>query len=275
MIYLLDISEVWRQRLACWNWFPGIPGSRVCSHWIFWACLPFTLPRTLQVCFSELAGERSILQAVCSNRHQRWPEVPFPHSYPLNCACVCTPPIQHKHTITSHTHSIHTYNPHALMHTTSTPHATQIHSHQSVQSLSRVRLFVTPWMAARQASLSITNSRSPPKPMSIESVMHPTISSSVVPFSSCPQSFPVSGSFPVSQLLASGGRSIGASASTSVLPMNIQGWFSLGLSGWISLQSKELSRVFSNTTVQKHQFFCAQHSLWSNTHIHTWLPEKS
>ena len=156
MIYLLDISEVWRQRLACWNWFPGIPGSRVCSHWIFWACLPFTLPRTLQVCFSELAGERSILQAVCSNRHQRWPEVPFPHSYPLNCACVCTPPIQHKHTITSHTHSIHTYNPHALMHTTSTPHATQIHSHQSVQSLSRVRLFVTPWMAARQASLSST-----------------------------------------------------------------------------------------------------------------------
>ena len=90
---------------------------------------------------------------------------------------------------------------------------------------------------------------------------HPTISSSVVPFSSCPQSFPASGSFQMSQLLISGGQSIGVSASTSVLPMNTQDWFPLGWTGWISLQSKRLSRVFSNTTVQKHQFFCAQLSL--------------
>ena len=90
---------------------------------------------------------------------------------------------------------------------------------------------------------------------------HPTISSSVIPFSSCPQSFPASGSFPMSKLFASGGQSIGVSASASVLPMNIQDWFTLGWTGWISLQSKGLSRVFSNTTVQKHQFFGAQLSL--------------
>ena len=84
---------------------------------------------------------------------------------------------------------------------------------------------------------------------------HPTISSSVVPFSSCPQSFPASGSFQMSQLFTSGGQSIGISASASVLPMNIQDWFHLGWTGWISLQSKATSRVFSNTTVQKHQFF--------------------
>ena len=90
---------------------------------------------------------------------------------------------------------------------------------------------------------------------------HPTISSSVVPFSSCLQSFPASGSFPVSQLFASGGQSIGVSASTSVLPMNTQDWSPLGWTGWISLQSKGLSRIFSNTTVQNHQFFSAQLSL--------------
>ena len=88
---------------------------------------------------------------------------------------------------------------------------------------------------------------------------HPTISSSVIPFSSCPQSFPAWGSFQMNQLFASGGQSIGVSASTSVLPMNIQHWFPLG--GWISLQSKGLSKVFSNTTVRKHQFFSAQLSL--------------
>ena len=90
---------------------------------------------------------------------------------------------------------------------------------------------------------------------------HPTISSSVIPFSSCPKSFPASGYFQMSQLFASGGQSIGVSASTSVLPMSIQDRFSLGWTGWISLQSKVLSRVFSNTTVQKHQFFSAQLSL--------------
>ena len=90
---------------------------------------------------------------------------------------------------------------------------------------------------------------------------HPTISSSVVPFSSCLQFFPASVSFPMSQFFASGGQSIGVSASASVLPMNIQDWFPLGQTGWISLQSKGLTRVFSNTTVQKHQFFSAQLSL--------------
>ena len=96
---------------------------------------------------------------------------------------------------------------------------------------------------------------------------NPTISSSVVPFSSCPQSFPASGSFQMSQLFASGSQSIGVSSSTSALRMNIQDWSPLGWTGWFSLQSKGLSRVFSNTTVQKHQFFGAQLSLWSNSHI--------
>ena len=130
----------------------------------------------------------------------------------------------------------------------------------SVQSLSCVRLFATPWIAAHQASVIITNVQSLPTLMSIDSVI-PPISSSVIPFSSCPQSFPASGSFQMSQLLTSGGQSIGVSGSTSVLPMNTQYWFPLGWTGWISLQSKVLSRVFSNTTVQKHQFFCAQLSL--------------
>ena len=103
---------------------------------------------------------------------------------------------------------------------------------------------------------------------------HPIISSSVVPFSSCLQSFPASGSFQMSQFFALGGQSIGVSASTSVLPMNIQDWFPLRWTGWISLQSKGLSSFFSNTTVQKHQFFSTQLSLESNSHIHTWLLEK-
>ena len=102
---------------------------------------------------------------------------------------------------------------------------------------------------------------------------HPVISSSVIPFS-CLQSFPVSGSFQMSQFFAWGGQSIGVSASTSVLPMNTQDWFPLGWTGWISLLSKGLSRVFSNTTLQKHKFFGAQLSLYSNSHIHTWLLEK-
>ena len=101
---------------------------------------------------------------------------------------------------------------------------------------------------------------------------HPTISSSVVPFSL--QSFPASGSFQMSELFASGGQSIRVSASASVLPVNTKDWSPLGWTGWISLQSKGLSRVFSNTTVQKHQFFSAQLSLKSNSHIHTWLLAK-
>ena len=103
---------------------------------------------------------------------------------------------------------------------------------------------------------------------------HPTISSSVVPFSSSLQSFPASGSFQMSQLFTSGGQSTGVSASASVLPMNSQDWSPLGWTSWIFLQSKGLSRVFSNTTVQKHQFFSAQLSSQSNSHIHTWILEK-
>ena len=103
---------------------------------------------------------------------------------------------------------------------------------------------------------------------------HPAISSSVVPFSSCPQSLPASGSFPMSHLVLWGGQSTGVSASGSVLPMNIRDWSPLRWAGWISLQSKGLSRVFSNTIVQKHQFFSAQLSSQSNSHIHTWPLEK-
>ena len=113
-----------------------------------------------------------------------------------------------------------------------------------------------------------------PKLMSIESVMHPTISSCVVPFSSCPQSFPASGSFQMSQLFTSSGQTIAVSALASVLPMNTQDWSPSEWTGWTSLQSKGLSRVFSNTTVQKHQFFGAQLSSQSNSHIHTWPLEK-
>ena len=104
---------------------------------------------------------------------------------------------------------------------------------------------------------------------------HPTISSYVTLFSSCLQLFPASGSISVSQLFTSGGQRIGASASPSVLPMNIQGWFPLWLTGLISMLSKGFLRVFSSTTVRKHQFFGAQPSLWPNSHIHTWLLEKT
>ena len=144
----------------------------------------------------------------------------------------------------------------------------------SVQSLSHVRLFATPWTAALQASLSFTSSLSLLKLMSIQSVMPSNHLILCQPLLLCLQSFQASESFHMCQLFASGGQSIRVSASTSVLPMNIQDWFPLGWTGWISLQSKRLSRVFSNTTVQKHQFFGAQLSLESNSHIHTWLMEK-
>ena len=145
----------------------------------------------------------------------------------------------------------------------------------SVQSLSRVRLFETPWIAARQASLFITISRSSLKDSCPSSPWcHPAISSSLVPFSYCPQSLPASESFPMSQLFAWGGQSTGVSASASFLPKKSQGWSPSEWTGWISLLSKGLSRVFSNTTVQKHQFFGAQPSSQSNSHIHTWPQEK-
>ena len=144
----------------------------------------------------------------------------------------------------------------------------------SDQLLSCVQLFVTPWIAASPASLSITNSQSLLKLMSVKLVMPSAISSSVIPFSSCPQSLPASESFPVSQLFTWGGQSTGVSASAPLPPRKSQGWSPLEWTGWISLQSKGLSRVFSNTTVQKHQFFSARLSSQSNSHIHTWPLEK-
>ena len=191
-----------------------------------------------------------------------------------------------------------------------------------VKSLSRVRLFATPWTAAYQAPPSIGFYRQeywsrvplpspiheyqfssvaqscptlcephesqharPPCPSPSPRVhsdscpssqwCHPAISSSVVPFSSCPQSLPASESFPMSQLFAWGGQSTGVSSLTSFLPKNTQDWSPLEWTGWISLQSKGLSRVFPNTTVQKHQFFSTQLSSQSNSHIHTWPLEKS
>ena len=144
----------------------------------------------------------------------------------------------------------------------------------SVQSLSRVRLFATPWIAAHQASLSITNSQSSLRLTSIESVMPSSHLILCRPLLLCPQSLPASESFPMSQLFAWGGQSTGVSALASVLSKNTQDWSPLEWTGWISLQSKGLSRVFSNTTVQKHQFFDAQLSSQSNSHIHTWPQEK-
>ena len=144
----------------------------------------------------------------------------------------------------------------------------------SVQSLSHVQLFAT----------RVLQQAGPPCPSPTPGAhsdsypshqwCHPTISSCVIPFSSHLQSFPASGSFPMSQFFSSAGQSIEVSASTSVLPMNIQDWFPLGWTGWIFLQFKGLSRVFFNTTVQKHLFFSAQLSLWSDSHIHTWPLEK-
>ena len=132
-----------------------------------------------------------------------------------------------------------------------------------------------PWTAARKASLSITNPRSLLKfSCPLNWWCHPIISSSVVTFSSHLQSFQASGSFQMSQFFASGGQSMGVSASTSVLPMNIQDRFPFGWTGWVSLLSKGLSRVFSNTTVQKHQFFSTQLSLYSNCHIWAWPLDK-
>ena len=148
------------------------------------------------------------------------------------------------------------------------------HQFSSVQSLSRVQLFVTPWTTACQASLSITNSWSLPILMSIESVMPSNHLILCRPLLLPPSIFPASGSFPMNQLFASGGQ-IMLSFNFSICPYNkYQDWFPLELTGWISLQSKGLSRVFSNTTVQRHQFFSTQLSLQSNSHIHTWPLEK-
>ena len=138
-----------------------------------------------------------------------------------------------------------------------------------VQSLSHVWLFATPWTAHARLPCPSPSLRACSNSCPLSQRYHPTVSSSVVPFSSCPQSFPASGSFPMSQFFASGSQSIGASASASVLLMNIWDWFPLGLTSLISLQSEGLSSVLSNTTVQTHQFFSAQPSSWSNSHTHT------
>ena len=143
----------------------------------------------------------------------------------------------------------------------------------SVQSLSRVRLFATPWIAARQASLSISNSQSSLRLTPIESVMpssHLILRRPLL----LPPIPPSIRLFPMSQLFAWGGQSTGVSASASFLLRNSQGWSPSEWTGWISLQSKGLSRVFSNSTVQKHQFFGAHLSSQSNSHIHTWPLEK-
>ena len=144
----------------------------------------------------------------------------------------------------------------------------------SVQSLSCVQLFATHGLQHTRLPCPSPAPRVYSNSRPLSWWCHPTILSFVIPFSSCLQSFPASGSFQMSQFFAWGGQSIGVSASTSVLPMTIKDWFPLGWTDWISLQSKGLSRVFSNTTVQKHQFCGTQLSSQSNSHIHTWLLEK-
>ena len=136
-----------------------------------------------------------------------------------------------------------------------------------VHSLRLVQLFATPWTTACQASLSprVCSNSSP-----LSWWCQPTTSSSATPFSFCLQSFPRSRSFPMSQLFTSGGQSIGPSASASILPINIQSWFPLGLTGLVSLLSKWFSKIIFSITVRKHQFFSAQLSLWSSFHICTW-----
>ena len=150
-----------------------------------------------------------------------------------------------------------------------------VHQFSSVQLLSRVWLFATPWITAHQAACPSPTLRVHSDSHPSSQWCHPAISSSVIPFSSCPQSLPASESFPMSQLFAWSGQSTGVSALASFLPKNTQGWSPSEWTGWISLQSKGLSRVFSNTTVQKHQFFSTQLSSQSNSHIHTWPLEKS
>ena len=144
----------------------------------------------------------------------------------------------------------------------------------SIQSLSRVQLFVTPWTAAHQTSLYITNSQSLPNLMSIESVMPSNYLILCRPLRLLPSIFPSIRVFPNESALCIRLPKYWSFSFSSVLPMNTQDWFSVGSTSWISLQSKELSRVFSNTTALKHQFFGAQLSSQSDSHIHTWLLEK-
>ena len=139
----------------------------------------------------------------------------------------------------------------------------------SIPLLSHVQLFATPWLQHARLPFPALSPRVCSNSCPLSQWYHQIISSSVIPFSSCLQSFPESGSFPMSWLFASGHQSIGTSALALVLPVNIQDWFPLGLTSLISLLSKGLSRVFSSTTIWKHQFFGTQPSLWFNFHIHT------
>jgi len=172
--------------------------------------------------------------------------------------------------IMHHISQVKNRSPTETMYAVTAPHSESPHSGFSLvkfsQLLSRVRLFATPWITARQASLSTPGVHSDSCPFS--RWCHPAISSSVVPFSSCPQSLPASESVPMSQLFTWGGQSTGVSASASSLPKNTQDWSPLEWTGWISLQSKGLSRVFSNITIQKHQFFSTQLSSQSNSSTH-------
>ena len=143
---------------------------------------------------------------------------------------------------------------------------------RSVQSLSHVWLFETQWMQHARPPCPSPTPRVYSNSYPLSRWCHPTISSSVIPFSFCLQSFPASGSFQMSQFCTSGGESVGAAI--SILPMKTQDWSPLAWTGWISLQSKGLSRVFSSTTIQKRQFFSTQLSSQSNSHIHTWLLDK-
>ena len=149
-----------------------------------------------------------------------------------------------------------------------------IQSVHSVQFLNHVRLFATPWITALRPPCPSPTPGIHSNSRPLSQWCHPAISSSVIPFSSCSQSLPASDSSPMSQLYTWSGQSTGVSALASFLPKNTQGWSPLEWTGWISLQSKGLSEVFSNTTVQKHQFFGAQLSSQSNSHIHTWPQEK-
>ena len=146
--------------------------------------------------------------------------------------------------------------------------------YSSVQSLSHIQLFATPWTAAHRASLSIPISQSLPQLMSIELVIPSNHVILCHPLLLLPWIFPSIRVFSNEKFFTSGSQSIGALASASVFPVNIQDWFPLGLTGLITLQSKGLSTVLSNTALQKHQFFSSQFSLQSNSHIHTWLLEK-
>ena len=220
-------------------------------------CWPKILTQLVEV-WSDTTSLQNYLAILNKDEHMRF------HSYytPNSNMYICLPK-----DVDKDVYSSTIYNTAAL-------ETTQCLSTVVVQLLSHVQLPVTSWTAVRLASLSFTISQNLLNLMSTEWMMssnHPVLCH---PLLLLPSVFPASGSFPVSQLFTSSGQSIGASASASVLPINIQGWFPLGLTDFSSSQSKGLSRVFSTTTVQKRQFFGAQPSLRSNSHICTWLLEK-